>query len=32
MLYAGFESMSKYIIERKNKLLEKENNRYELNM
>lgn len=32
MLYAGFESMSKYIIERKNKLLEKDNNRYELNM
>lgn len=31
MLYAGFESMSKYIIERKNKLLEKENDRYELN-
>tara|TARA_B110001450_G_scaffold127034_1_gene119538 strand:+ start:6979 stop:7941 length:963 start_codon:yes stop_codon:yes gene_type:complete len=32
MLYAGFESMSKYIIDRKNKLLEKDNNRYELNM
>lgn len=25
-------SMSKYILERKNKLLEKENDRYELNM
>ena len=32
MLYAGFESMSKYIIERKNKLLENDNIRYQLNM